>query len=537
MTTTTNNLTKRMITAFMAVLMVLGSLATFGTTVYASDRADLERSIASAESRIVVAQRALDEAQSRYNNAINDNQRRSARITIDFQANTIAEERARIANFEAQLERLGGTNTTTSVNTTVDANTTTTVDTTANQNNTGSQANAINQTPPTTPSQPTPPTTQPTTQASSETRVSSETNEEYSIHVPSGTHNAITLYQTGLTNNGSEFEVTRRVYDRNGFIDTFGSGRFGANDNPRFFFEGRRYTVSDFFNLYSGLAFEILYEDMLSNGPRNMNMMSLMMAQEQKYRIHVPQPTYNSITLYRTERWSTFGFDRTRDIYDQSQFSFSYNLGGGATFVLEGRSYTPNDFFNIYKGLAFDLVDTVRGGGTRVIHLETAKNTVELIHPNPNNLFIPSDEQDLVTFKLSSEYAEAVRVEFYRLVNEHRANYGRLRLYPLHELELYADIRAAEQRVLLGHTRPDGGSSGSGWSGSWGGEAAQGVGGVFANPHRTAYRIFAGWRNSPGHNQFMLAGNRPDMFFALGLDIQLDSNGRVSSPAIFALGQ
>ena len=67
-----------------------------------------------------------------------------------------------------------------------------------------------------------------------------------------------------------------------------------------------------------------------------------------------------------------------------------------------------------------------------------------------------------VDYRLTAEYADAVRMEFYRLLNEHRAENGLRELEVNLELQDYADIRADEQRTHFGHTRPDGSRAGSG---------------------------------------------------------------------------
>jgi uncharacterized protein YkwD len=77
-------------------------------------------------------------------------------------------------------------------------------------------------------------------------------------------------------------------------------------------------------------------------------------------------------------------------------------------------------------------------------------------------------------------------------------------------LEIYADIRAAEQRIRFGHTRPDGSPAGSGWYNSQNfmntrfAENARSVVSLNPDPRATANEIFTAWKNSSGHNSHML---------------------------------
>ena len=148
-----------------------------------------------------------------------------------------------------------------------------------------------------------------------------------------------------------------------------------------------------------------------------------------------------------------------------------------------------------------------------------------------------------VQYMLSDEFKHAVRQEFYRLVNAHRRA-NRLRELTVNtDLERYADIRAAEQRVRFGHTRPDGSPAGSGWYNSQNfmntrfAENARSVAQLRPDPAATANEIFMAWRNSPGHNAHMLYDFSPHITMALGIFPELSEDGSfVSSGAIFASG-
>jgi hypothetical protein len=150
--------------------------------------------------------------------------------------------------------------------------------------------------------------------------------------------------------------------------------------------------------------------------------------------------------------------------------------------------------------------------------------------------------EDELRYMLSAEYADAVRTEFYRLLNEHRAAHGLRELEVNTELQGYADIRAGEQRALFGHTRPDGTPAGSGWHKSWNvinsryAENALATGALDADPVSAARGVFSIWKDSEGHNRHMLYDFKPETTMALGIAPELDDTGFVTSGAIFATG-
>lgn len=150
--------------------------------------------------------------------------------------------------------------------------------------------------------------------------------------------------------------------------------------------------------------------------------------------------------------------------------------------------------------------------------------------------------QEAIDYMLSAEYADAVRTEFYRLLNEHRAANGLRELEVCLELQAYADIRADEQRVKFGHTRPDGSYAGSGWYNSYNhmnsryAENALNCGAIGADPLSAARGIFSIWKESEGHNRHMLYNFDSRITMALGIAPKLDENGFVTTGAIFATG-
>jgi uncharacterized protein YkwD len=142
---------------------------------------------------------------------------------------------------------------------------------------------------------------------------------------------------------------------------------------------------------------------------------------------------------------------------------------------------------------------------------------------------------------LSAEYADEVRGEFYRLLNEHRTANGLRELEIDLELQDYADIRADEQRERFGHTRPDGSAAGSGWGNAHNvinsryAENASNTG-ALGDPKNTALGFFNSWKASKGHNRHMLYDFDPQIKMAFGIVPKLDKDGFVTSGGIFATG-
>lgn len=145
-------------------------------------------------------------------------------------------------------------------------------------------------------------------------------------------------------------------------------------------------------------------------------------------------------------------------------------------------------------------------------------------------------------YMLTEEYADAVRDEFYRLLNEHRAARGLRELEVSLELQDYADVRADEQRSRKGHTRPGGSAAGSGWHGSGNSlntryaENALATGALGADPIGTARGIFSIWKDSDAHNRHMLYDFKAEIKMGFGIAPKPDSDGFVTSGAIFASG-
>lgn len=150
--------------------------------------------------------------------------------------------------------------------------------------------------------------------------------------------------------------------------------------------------------------------------------------------------------------------------------------------------------------------------------------------------------EEEIQYLLSPEYADAVRTEFYRLLNEYRVANGLRELEVNLELQKYADIRAAELRTLFKHTRPDGSAAGSGWHNSKNtinsryAENASGVGTLSRDPKKAAKSILTRWQNSAGHNRHLLYNFSSRITMAFGIVPILDDNGTVTSGAIFATG-
>jgi uncharacterized protein YkwD len=145
-------------------------------------------------------------------------------------------------------------------------------------------------------------------------------------------------------------------------------------------------------------------------------------------------------------------------------------------------------------------------------------------------------------YMLSAEYANTVRNEFYKLLNEHRVANGLRKLEVNLELQAYADIRADEQRTRSGHTRPNGSYAGSGWHDSYNhlnsryAENSLSTGVINADPKDEALKIFTAWKESKGHNKHFLYKFDSRITMALGIAPKLDDNGYVTTGAIFATG-
>ena len=153
-----------------------------------------------------------------------------------------------------------------------------------------------------------------------------------------------------------------------------------------------------------------------------------------------------------------------------------------------------------------------------------------------------------IEWLMSDEYAQAVRDEFYRLLNEYRVENGLRALEVNLELQDYADIRADELRILFSHTRPDGSNSGSGWeiresapAGYFGStlrgysENAGGSVDMHINPTDYAFARLNSWKNSPGHNRAMLrVDDDAETTIAFGISPKVNEYGKVMSPAILA---
>ncbi len=151
-------------------------------------------------------------------------------------------------------------------------------------------------------------------------------------------------------------------------------------------------------------------------------------------------------------------------------------------------------------------------------------------------------KEQTAKYMLSDEYTDAVRNEFYRLLNEHRTAHGLRELEVNHELQEYADVRSTEIKVSFGHTRPDGSPAGSGWYDSQNyintryAENITCYGAFTADYKSAAYGIFKLWKESPGHNSHMLYDFDTNITMALGFAPSFDEYGFISSAGVFATG-
>lgn len=173
-----------------------------------------------------------------------------------------------------------------------------------------------------------------------------------------------------------------------------------------------------------------------------------------------------------------------------------------------------------------------------VIDIKSASEAILDSVSESRTLFYASNTE----FMLSPAYAEAIRQEFYSLINEYRRANGLRELEVNLELQSYADIRASELRIKYSHTRPDGSPAGSGWHNSTNmlnsrfAENAIYQTSFTMNPRNFAVTVFTDWKNSPSHNLHMLWDFDYHITMAFGIYPVLNARGNVDSTAVFATG-
>jgi len=217
----------------------------------------------------------------------------------------------------------------------------------------------------------------------------------------------------------------------------------------------------------------------------------------------------------------------------------NFNLNGNpiliTSFLIAGQNYirvqdisaAVNIFVEWEPATSSVLFDTSRN------YDGTAKDEV------PKRRLTLEEARD---YMLTAEYADAVRAEFYKLLNEHRVAHGLRELEVCLELQGYADIRADELRILFSHTRPDGTAAGSGWHNSGNSmnsrfaENAIACGALGTDPADVALFVFTKWKESQGHNRHMIYKFDDHIKMALGIFPRLEDNGLVTSGLIFATG-
>jgi uncharacterized protein YkwD len=289
--------------------------------------------------------------------------------------------------------------------------------------------------------------------------------------------------------------------------------------------------------------------------------------------IAAKESTTPQTTVARTKAWDSI--DQTLGGVPESVKKIEY---AGSVFYL-GKDVTETDFLAVLAAgaKAVGLKPPQENGklySYPVYILRNADKTVLLVHPiiwdyddvleavavktDPPASLTGSQAAQATTdapktpkkmtkaetqeYMLSAAYADEVRDEFYRLLNEHRAANGLRELEIDLELQDYADIRAGEQRIRFGHTRPDGSAAGSGWNNAHNvinsryAENVENTGALSPDPKNTALGIFTWWKESKGHNRHMLYDFDPQIKMAFGIAPKLDKDGLVTSGAIFATG-
>jgi len=204
----------------------------------------------------------------------------------------------------------------------------------------------------------------------------------------------------------------------------------------------------------------------------------------------------------------------------------------GTSFAYNGRTYTASDFFDNYNGLSFEVIELTEGeGGGWVVNVRQRGY-------NPSNITSSSNGTDLeIEYMLSDAYIEAVREEFYRLLNEHRRNHGLREVQVNLELQAFADVRAGELLNRAGgmHERPNNLPLNDDRWYSFGENAAS-VTILDPDPQITARHTFNRWRNSEGHNRHMLWDFDDRIVIGFGMAPTINVQNNVVSGAIFASG-
>lgn len=172
----------------------------------------------------------------------------------------------------------------------------------------------------------------------------------------------------------------------------------------------------------------------------------------------------------------------------------------------------------------------------------TKSSSTQQPQEQPNEVQAISTPEMKISELDRERFAQEIREEFYILVNEYRRNNGLRELAVNPQLQIYADLRAAELRQLFGHQRPDGSAAGSGWYDSKNvmntrfAENALGNHRLDFDAKKSAEYIFSRWKNSEGHNRHMLYDFDEQITMALGLDLQIENGRWIDSPAIWATG-
>lgn len=195
----------------------------------------------------------------------------------------------------------------------------------------------------------------------------------------------------------------------------------------------------------------------------------------------------DSPAVARTKAWD--GIEQTLGGVPESVLKIEYK---GSIFYL-GKDVTEADFLTVIAaGPEAVRMKPPKDNGKLynypVYILWNGDKTVLLVHPITfsyddilESVSIPTDPptsltgkqaaiaapkkaltgQEAIDYMLSVEYVDAVRTEFYRLLNEHRVSNGLKELEINSELQDYADIRADEQRTRAVLEFVDNGYSGT----------------------------------------------------------------------------
>lgn len=228
-------------------------------------------------------------------------------------------------------------------------------------------------------------------------------------------------------------------------------------------------------------------------------------------------PVYRLYNPYEQEHYHHFTADK-----DEQQHLISLGWRD------EGVAWWAKPVQLVQKGDVYRVEGSVSQGQTIELNTNTDTSTSTSSHEG--------DVDQQTNDPNMRQFMAELRTEFHRLVNEHRVNHGVNPVAYNSELNDYANTRALELTQRFEHIRPDGTTPNSGIPSSiahiYGCENAyMSVGSRINRIQWTkegadalALDLFTSWKNSPGHNRWMLFEKHQS--HALGITLAKDTEGR-----------